>query len=742
MKGISPLRSILTLLLLITFSISIAQVAVTSGGAGAPSGSGVNGANNAGGNATGLGCGGGGGSWWGGTGGAGYIGGGGGGAGGYFSLGSINWAGGEGGQGAVVIAYYNGASLISAHVLLSGSSATAPANTSSAKVWAIGGGGGGGGATQDDGTSGGSGAAGGVAYITKTIAAGANITYSIGSSGLAGHGTVAGTAGGTTSVTIAGTTIYGYGGNPGAYNNATNPTGGGYAGGDGGATGGAGYGRSGDTGGGGGGSIGGGAGTQAGTSGGTGANAVDVSGLFTACASALAPVSPYITSFTPTSGLSGTSITITGSGFTGTSAVKIGGIALSSFSVNSNTEITGTVSALTVSGSVTVVASKQSVSKPIYLFTAPVAPAINNFSPTSAQLGTVITINGNKFLGTTQVSFGGTNASSFTVVSEYQILASVAAGTSGSVSVTSSSGTGTLAGFTYVATTQASAITGSSISQNSITIGWTNGNASKRVVFVKEGAGAITNPGNNTTYTASANWASKGSQLGSSGYYCVYNGTGTSVNVTGLTAGTSYTIQVFEYNGVAGAEVYYLATATNNPNTQTTLGLLPLVWGPVELNIRNEKVAISWSTVMEENIQSFSVNYSNDGQQWQIISTIPSKGNNVMGNSYSHLHSNPKSGWAYYRIGMKDADGKNSYTGIQKVQINKTSSAFVMNTIVEDRLFLNLRQSQQIRIYNNAGQLMITKELSPGTSCLDLRHLKAGVYWVKTNNEKTSILKR
>ena len=92
------------------------------------------------------------------------------------------------------------------------------------QVWAIGAGGGGGGATENDGTSGGSGAAGGVAYVTKTISPGDIISYSIGSGGRAGHGTINGTAGGNTSVTIAGTTIYGNGGGAGQYNNTSNAT--------------------------------------------------------------------------------------------------------------------------------------------------------------------------------------------------------------------------------------------------------------------------------------------------------------------------------------------------------------------------------------------------------------------------------------------------------------------------------------------------------------------------------------
>ncbi|MEI7420845.1 MAG: glycine-rich protein, partial [Prolixibacteraceae bacterium] len=122
-------------------------------------------------------------------------------------------------------------------------------------------------------------------------------------------------------------------------------------------------------------------------------------------------------------------------------------------------------------------------------------------------------------------------------------------------------------------TTQASAIVFSAIQATQVTIDWTNGNGAKRAVFVKATTGAITNPVNLTTYTASADWSSKGTQLGLSGYYCVYNGTGSSVTMTGLTSGTTYIVQVFEYTGTAGAEMYNTATANNNPKSQTTCSI-------------------------------------------------------------------------------------------------------------------------------------------------------------------------
>ena len=76
-------------------------------------------------------------------------------------------------------------------------------------------------------------------------------------------------------------------------------------------------------------------------------------------------------------------------------------------------------------------------------------PIIVSFSPTTAAVGTTVTINGLNLVGATGVSFGGVVATSFTVVNATSITAIVPSGAaSGNVSVTTPTGTGSLAGFT------------------------------------------------------------------------------------------------------------------------------------------------------------------------------------------------------------------------------------------------------------------------------------------------------
>lgn len=129
-------------------------------------------------------------------------------------------------------------------------------------------------------------------------------------------------------------------------------------------------------------------------------------------------------------------------------------------------------------------------------------------------------------------------------------------------------------------TVQASGINFTGVSATGMTVNWTNGDGSTRAVFVKQAAGAITNPVDGTTYTASANWnngAPSGTQLGSSGYYCVYNGTGNNVALINMSPSTLYYVQVFEYNGVGSFTKYLTTTAANNPNNQATAAASPTI---------------------------------------------------------------------------------------------------------------------------------------------------------------------
>lgn len=158
-------------------------------------------------------------------------------------------------------------------------------------------------------------------------------------------------------------------------------------------------------------------------------------------------VPPTISSFTPTSGTAGAKVTITGTNLLDANSVSFGGTAAASFTILNATTIIATI-ANGSSGDVRVTTAAGNTSLSGFTFNAP--PSITSFSPVSGGPGTVVTIYGAHFTGTTAVSFGEVPVVSFTVNSSTVITAVVGPGRSGSVKITSPIAVATLAGFVYL----------------------------------------------------------------------------------------------------------------------------------------------------------------------------------------------------------------------------------------------------------------------------------------------------
>ena len=96
--------------------------------------------------------------------------------------------------------------------------------------------------------------------------------------------------------------------------------------------------------------------------------------------------------------------------------------------------------------------------------------------------------------------------------------------------------------------TQASGVSFTSVDSTDMTVNWTRGSGDGAIVLMRQGSAVATDPadGTYTTYAADTAFGS-GTAIG--GAYIVSKGTGTSVTVTGLTAGATYYVAVYEYTG-------------------------------------------------------------------------------------------------------------------------------------------------------------------------------------------------
>ena len=166
------------------------------------------------------------------------------------------------------------------------------------------------------------------------------------------------------------------------------------------------------------------------------------------------PPAPTVTNVSPGSGPStgGTSVTITGTGFSGATAVNFGSGNPATFSVTNSTTITATAPSTGSLGAVDVAVTTPGGTSAAsaadqYNYVAPSPPTVTGVSPPAGPNGTSVTITGTNLSGATIVDFGPSKpATTFSITNPTEITAiAPATGSLGAVDVTVTTPGGTSA---------------------------------------------------------------------------------------------------------------------------------------------------------------------------------------------------------------------------------------------------------------------------------------------------------
>ncbi|WP_078865799.1 beta strand repeat-containing protein [Streptomyces sp. NRRL S-1448] len=269
-------------------------------------------------------------------------------------------------------------------------------------------------------------------------------------------------------------------------------------------------------------------------------------------------MAPVVTSVSPAQGApaGGTSVIITGSGFTGATQVRFGPNG-TTFVIVSDTLITAKSPAGTGTVQVTVTAptgtSNQNV---LFTYTTAQAPALSSLSPASGPTsgGNTVTLTGTNLSGATVVLFGPNPATILTnTATQITVVAPAGTPSSVAVTVTTAGGTSNALTYTYVAApapvlSSLSPTSGPTSGGNTVTLTGSNLSGATSVKFGANPATILTNTATQITVLAPG-------------------GSPSSVAVTVTTAGGTSNAVTYTYNSTPVPSLSSL-----NPTSGPTAG--------------------------------------------------------------------------------------------------------------------------------------------------------------------------
>ena len=122
-----------------------------------------------------------------------------------------------------------------------------------------------------------------------------------------------------------------------------------------------------------------------------------------------------------------------------------------------------------------------------------------------------------------------------------------------------------------------------------------------------------------------------------------------------------------------------------------------------------EFVTIKWGTDSEYNNESFTVQRSVSGGNWEDIATVMSDASvPFTGADYQAIDQQPEVGTLYYRIRQNDFDGSISYSSVKQVE-NELIDDDEVNLYpnpVQQTFFIDISTSTEITLLNPTIELM------------------------------------
>ncbi|MCB0395042.1 MAG: T9SS type A sorting domain-containing protein [Flavobacteriales bacterium] len=175
-------------------------------------------------------------------------------------------------------------------------------------------------------------------------------------------------------------------------------------------------------------------------------------------------------------------------------------------------------------------------------------------------------------------------------------------------------------------------------------------------------------------------------------------------------------------------------------------GGLPVKLMNTLIEEHGEKIFMAWVTGTEENNDYFTVEKSDDGIHYQLLTTVQGSGNSFKPKKYSIYDTEPYHGMNYYRLSQTDYDGKTEV--LDHLAVNKDPEGLSIsslypnpaNDLAHVSITTETSEQAQVQIIDMTGRLHYQSfyDLNEGTNVIYLptNELPQSTYFFRVTTKR------
>jgi Secretion system C-terminal sorting domain len=184
-------------------------------------------------------------------------------------------------------------------------------------------------------------------------------------------------------------------------------------------------------------------------------------------------------------------------------------------------------------------------------------------------------------------------------------------------------------------------------------------------------------------------------------------------------------------------------------------GPLPVTLKTFSANLSAMNVVkLNWSTTMEINCRSYTIERGIDGKIFMNAGTVAGSGNTNVEKNYFFNDdvTAVKNNTVYYRLMQTDLDGRNSYSKIISIRLKTSTNGFTVSpnpfiSYVNINVDWSKNETANVKVISMSGKELVSKniQLIKGTNYValnELTQLPAGMYILQVSSTEGSIIKQ